>query len=330
MNIFDACRDGNLEWLKQQHAARKLGRLMRRDQSNTLLPFPLRLYPHEYAASNGHLEVLKWLVLESGQRIDLLRDDALSLRFAARNGHLDVVRWLLEESGQVFKWKPAIENATAGGAFEICKWLLSHLYPGDHRAECVIWVCSDAITLGDLNMVKWLASDEWQHKGWNGDAIPEPLDFVKNDNWALMETAFSEQLHIAQWLVSESGQRVDVTYRDHAVLDIVSGRGYQDFVRWLLRENRRNGHSEEAYQVAISSAAKAKQMDLLKLIVEEWFGGKSVKKVFLEEEDADTESWRYVESTREMQETLGLRNWKTVMKEKRRRSVVVAEAKRRI
>ena len=322
MDIFEACRIGDLDWLKQQKAAKTLGRLMRRDQSNTLLPFPLRLYPHEYAAANGHLEVLKWLVLESGQLVDLLRNDALSLRFAARNGHLDVVKWLLEESGRVFKWKPAIENATTGGAFEICKWLLAHLHPGDHRADCMIWVCSAAITLGDLNMVQWLASEEWQHKGWNGDALPEPLDFVKDDNWALMETAFSEQLHIAQWLVSESGQRIDVTFRDHAVLDIVSGRGYQDFVKWLLKENRRNGDSEEAYQVAISSAAKAGRMNLLKLIVEKWFGGKSLKKVFLGEDEAEAECWQYVESTREMQETLGLRSWKVAVKAKRKRTEV--------
>lgn len=348
MDIFEACRVGDLEWLKQQAAAKKLGRLMRRDQSNTLFPYPLRPFPHEYAAEGGHLDVLKWLVQESGQWIDLQQNDERSLQLAARNGHLGVVEWLFNGTGRAFDWEPMLKAAATGGKFEVCKWMLKRLYPGDHLTKLypgdllaklypednlvksAIWVCSDAITFGDLDMVKWLANATWRHNDWKGNSVPDPIDFVKKDNWALMQTAFSEQLHIAQWLVLESGQKIDLTFRDHTVMEIVSGRGNQDFVRWLLRENRRNGDSEEAYQVAISSAAKARQMDLLKLIVEEWFGGKSLKKVFLGEDEADAECWQYVESTREMQETLGLRSWKTVMKEKRRRSVVAAEAKKRI
>jgi hypothetical protein len=60
-------------------------------------------------------------------------------------------------------------------------------------------------------------------------------------------------------------------------------------------------------------------MDLLRWVVEDWFGGVSLRKVFLDEDEADAECWWYFEETRKQQETLGLGGWRAATKAKRKR-----------
>lgn len=51
------------------------------------------------AAANGHLEVIKWLV-KSGIPLDLTAQNNRTIKFAVKSGNLDLVRWLVLESGQ--------------------------------------------------------------------------------------------------------------------------------------------------------------------------------------------------------------------------------------
>ena len=82
MNQFEAAESGNLQWFKDQKAAGTLPKLKRVD----LLGI---------AASFGHLEVVKWLVLESGQPVDVMAaDGSYALGLAVENGHLEVVGFL--------------------------------------------------------------------------------------------------------------------------------------------------------------------------------------------------------------------------------------------
>ena len=52
------------------------------------------------AASNGHLDVVKWLVAESGLEIDLSAQSNFTLRVAIGSGELKLVKWLVIHSGQ--------------------------------------------------------------------------------------------------------------------------------------------------------------------------------------------------------------------------------------
>ena len=60
MGIITACKTGNLAWLKEQKAAGTLGDVT-----------AVNNHAVRAAAANGHLEVIKWLILDSGQKIDI-------------------------------------------------------------------------------------------------------------------------------------------------------------------------------------------------------------------------------------------------------------------
>lgn len=52
------------------------------------------------AASNGHLDVVKWLIADSGLEIDLSAQNNFTLRVAIDSGELNLVKWLVIHSGQ--------------------------------------------------------------------------------------------------------------------------------------------------------------------------------------------------------------------------------------
>jgi hypothetical protein len=90
---FDAARTGNLAWFQHHKAAGTLPDLMLADTNG--------YYSHEFAAENGHLDIVRYLIEESGQSVDAAADDNYALQFAAANGYLPVVRYLIENSGQL-------------------------------------------------------------------------------------------------------------------------------------------------------------------------------------------------------------------------------------
>ncbi len=172
MDVFGACRDGDLDWLKQQKAANKLGRLMIKTQSSPKSQFPeeyVAAFPHEYAAAGGHLDVLKWLVFESGRTVDLTRNQNQAVRIAIASNHLDVVKWLVESSGQSV-------NVT------------------DFGSDAIYFAIGD----GHLEMLKWLVQ-------WSGQII----NLAEDGNRAVIVAAVNEQFEVLKWLVDCCGQKVD-------------------------------------------------------------------------------------------------------------------------
>src|SRR5437016_230119 len=69
-------------------------------------------YAMDFAASNGHLEVIKWL---HQNRKEGCNDDAMDN--AASNGHLDVVKWLHENRTEGCTTH-AMDNAAENGHLE--------------------------------------------------------------------------------------------------------------------------------------------------------------------------------------------------------------------
>ncbi|OWZ15051.1 hypothetical protein PHMEG_00011377 [Phytophthora megakarya] len=94
------------------------------------------------AATEGHLEILKWLV---DQCLDSI--DSTNVRGAARNGHLEVIKWL-------YKYKQYGDGtmiaAVCSGHLKIVQWCLNHF---DRFSSDVM---DQAATAGHLNIVIWL------------------------------------------------------------------------------------------------------------------------------------------------------------------------------
>lgn len=101
-----------------------------------------------WAASNGNLEVIKWLHINE---IKGYRDTVIS--FAARNGHLDIVKWLLDNVSKNCTYgitTLAIYYASCNGHFEVVKWLHSI------GKICSTNAIDGAASSGHLNIVKFL------------------------------------------------------------------------------------------------------------------------------------------------------------------------------
>jgi hypothetical protein len=167
---FEAAETGNLAWFQHHKAAGTLPDLMLTDTAD--------YYPHDLATENGHLEILRYLVEESGQVIDLTVDDSYPLHLAAENGYLHIVRYLIEESGQSV-------DATSNDNFAL-----------RYAAEN-----------GHLPVVRYLIEDSGQ-----------PVDATDKDNWALRLAAENDHLPVVQYLIEEFGQPIDVFANDNELL----------------------------------------------------------------------------------------------------------------
>ncbi|CAG8565108.1 14124_t:CDS:2 [Funneliformis caledonium] len=89
------------------------------------------LTPLHYAASRGHLEIVRWLIDEAGAIVDLEdQTGETALLKASYNGHSSVVAYLLQKKASVIQkdndgWT-ALHNASAQGYLQIVKYLIEH------------------------------------------------------------------------------------------------------------------------------------------------------------------------------------------------------------
>ena len=93
-DIYDACQHGDIEQLETWKAEGKLPDLM--DEFDTKSQW----FPHEIAIRHDNLDVLKWLVNDSGQKIDLTVSGQRSLINAVAYARTEIMRWLVLESKQ--------------------------------------------------------------------------------------------------------------------------------------------------------------------------------------------------------------------------------------
>ena len=108
-----------------------------------------------WSAERGHLEIVKYLVEECGA--DVRNKDDYALRWAALNGHLEVVKYLVSKGANVRVWNDfALRLAAQYGHLEVVKYLVE-----DHDAnvhsndeEALRWAAEN----GHLDVVKYLKS----------------------------------------------------------------------------------------------------------------------------------------------------------------------------
>ena len=87
--------------------------------------------PLSYAAQNGHLEIIKFLVRESGADVESKSNNGQTpLSWAAANRHLEIVKFLVEEGGADVESKDSrygrtpLSYAAENGHLEIVKFLV--------------------------------------------------------------------------------------------------------------------------------------------------------------------------------------------------------------
>ena len=105
-----------------------------------------------WAAENGHLHVVKYLVEE--QNANLSKDDDFALRWASGAGYLDVVKYLVEQGANIHERQDgALRQASEGGHLQVVKYLLKIGANVHAREDHAVRMASSN---GHLDVVKYL------------------------------------------------------------------------------------------------------------------------------------------------------------------------------
>lgn len=156
----------------------------------------------DFAARNGHLEILKWL--HATERLSGC--STRSMDDAAMNGHLEIVQWLHENRSEGCT-KKAMDYAAKNGHLAIVSWLHAN------RAEgCTTKAMDLAAQNGYLKMLVWLdanrgegcSSSAINHAAAGGhlDAVEWLCEHRKEEckSTAMINAARNGHVHILEYL----------------------------------------------------------------------------------------------------------------------------------
>lgn len=162
----------------------------------------------DWAAGNGHLEVVKWLHENRSEGCTTWAMD-----WAAERGHLEVVHWLHENRNEGCT-EIAMNLAAEGGHLEVVKFLHE-----TGRAKCTVIAMDLAASGGHLEVVRWL--HENRDEGCSINAM----------NWA----AQNGHLKVVKWLHKNRSEGC-TTY----AMDLAARKGHLKVIKWL-HKNRNEG-----------------------------------------------------------------------------------------
>lgn len=179
------------------------------------------MYPMDAAASNGHLDVLKYLhelstTLEVNTRKrkrgdELVTEDkpictAEAMAGAASGGHLATVQWL-HDTRKLNCSSTAMEAAAGDGHLEVLQWLHQH-----SSEKCSTRTMDHAAAFGHLEVVKWL------HQNTDAGCTTYAMDAAANAGY----------LDVVKWLHENRSEGCTASAMTGAAIS-----GHMDVVKWL-------------------------------------------------------------------------------------------------
>lgn len=222
MTLFEACISGDLGWLKANREF--LGDINLISDEDTEASYPI-----QHAVRHGHIDIVRWLITDSGKDVDFTIGDSAALREAAAVGNLEIIRYLVEAV--------VSDSTEAANRYGFA--------PSNRRVD--ISVCNHApiqlaAQYGHLNVIRYLIEDSGQK-----------TDFTANDNHAVIWAAIRGYLDIVKYLVFDAigaGKiaakkygfepltvNIDVTARDNLATIYSARDGQYTTLRWLVLES---------------------------------------------------------------------------------------------
>ena len=239
----EAAGNGHLEVLKWLHKRRHkfINRRLNR-----------RRYYYRYSLQNaawgGHFEVVKWL----HQHTKAPTVDAIN--YAARNGHLDILKFLNKNRPDAICSYDDLIDASENGHLDVVKYLCENFfYPDDE--QCII----NATQSGHLDIITFFHEQQYpvfSASAMNIAAANGHLDIVKylHENrtegcttYAMDFAAENGHLDIVKYL-HENRTEGCTTY----AMDFAAENGHLDIVKYL-HENRTEGCTTYAMDIAAVS-----------------------------------------------------------------------------
>ncbi len=99
----------------------------------------------EFAALNGHIEILKWAINKVDKSI---LNNSIVCAGASLNGHLETLKWLRDHGFELNKF--SCSNAAINGHLEILQWIMDNGGEWDNEAYYY------AKNNGHLEVLKWI------------------------------------------------------------------------------------------------------------------------------------------------------------------------------
>ncbi|POM81230.1 Hypothetical protein PHPALM_829 [Phytophthora palmivora] len=140
----------------------------------------------QFAASGGHLNVLRWLHDNywTEPSVDIM--DA-----AATSGNLEMIKWLHEHTAAKFS-RAAMDGAAKEGHLAVVQWLHENLSEG-----CTVKAVDDAAVMGHLNVVQWLLEN--CNEGCSPKALHGAVSGDHFDMALLLATKFPKIVNNAEY-----------------------------------------------------------------------------------------------------------------------------------
>lgn len=194
--------------------------------------------PLHHAVYGGQLEVVQYLVENKGQDVNALNctdEGQEAIQFAATDGHLDVVKYLVKHGqagimdiGNELNRRP-LHFASLGGNFEMVRFLVETCNVVVNATDDDDWSALHFACMGgDLQIVRFLAKE---HK--------LDCNATGADGWGPLHCAVSNgNTEIAKYLLGERDASAYVLVGDvnENLLHLAVSEGHLDTVNFLVEE----------------------------------------------------------------------------------------------
>lgn len=220
-----------------------------------------------WAAAEGYLSVIQWLVEEGGVSAEARNNKGdTPLAQAVSHGQVDIARWLVKEGGvsaetRNNKGETPFAKAVSRGEFDAAKWLAEECRveteTGDNWGVTPLM---KAVSFGNLDIARWLVEEcKVSVKGENleGDTV-------------LTLAVRKGHFEFVRWLVEERGVSVaELNDNKESALNVAIRNDRLDIVRWLVLEIGVPMEEENDKESTLIFAIRHDLLDIVRCLVEE-------------------------------------------------------------